>query len=755
VRGGSDKHSFAGLKFWSDSGPGTMPKMRWILPLALISFGCAPAEVLPVPVAPGPREPGPPSRSIADEPYWQEINHPLLDGDPARIELVGVAVDVPGMPSPIAVGKGAVHRRDGSVIASGPRSLIAAIAEADGLVWASTTGISFVTASSTESSALAGIEALSPGVDRSFARTANGLYVLRRGLVVEGPIAATAAIDLADRTIYTSSSALIDGARQLAFPRDVGRIVGLVAQEEALVLIGESGLLAASLDVSRWLDVAAFAPERVPHDGLRFGLVLPDQSLLIAGAHGAARLVDRGFGPEWRTYPAERWLPSSDVRGVAVDPGWPDNGAIWVATAGGLAEITAERMTLEQKLGPFVERIVSRHDRDGAVADSHLLVRGDLRSNVPWDSDNDGSWTSYGLKAECYRWKVTGAAAAKANFDRSLEQMLMLQTLTGTDWFLARALIRKAGCKLDDCDAPDDGSWYTSQDGEWWVKADTSNDEVISHLGAMGPVYDLCADEPQKERIRKHIAAIIGGIMDHGWQLVDLDGEVTTYGQFDPVYVNESIPGVIGDGGHRSAEILAGLTLAYYLTGEQRFLDGKRELIERHGYADNTETELERPARMASMGNDEMVNWAWIILLRYETDPELYAQWQRGWARNWAKMKVQEGAWWNISHYENGGDLETLELTRRWLQLAPVDMVRWNIDNEARKDVVPVDSDWYRTIAERRSDGRPIPYDERPCDRWNTDQFQASGGLGGWIEMDGADVLEPYWAARYYGWMTE
>jgi hypothetical protein len=53
-----------------------------------------------------------------------------------------------------------------------------------------------------------------------------------------------------------------------------------------------------------------------------------------------------------------------------------------------------------------------------------------------------------------------------------------------------------------------------------------------------------------------------------------------------------------------------------------------------------------------------------------------------------------------------------------------------------------------------RSDGRILPYDERRTDRWNTDQFRLDGGMGGRVEMDGADVLAPYWAARYYGFIV-
>ena len=50
-----------------------------------------------------------------------------------------------------------------------------------------------------------------------------------------------------------------------------------------------------------------------------------------------------------------------------------------------------------------------------------------------------------------------------------------------------------------------------------------------------------------------------------------------------------------------------------------------------------------------------------------------------------------------------------------------------------------------------RTDGRPLPYDERRNDRFNTDQYRLDGGMGGTVEMDGAEVLLCYWDARLFG----
>lgn len=732
----------------------------WVL-WAFTGLACAPSS----PEGPGdprsPREPPTAVATIVDEPYWQELNRTYLDDDPRRQPYHSVILGPPGQAGPLWVGPEGVQDPQGRPLGPAQVGLQHAVREGGLIVLAGSQGLgTWDGATYTSTTVGAPVLGLLAGRERTWVRTAAGLWPTVRGRRAGPTVAATAVWDEEGGPIFAGVDGLNGPGWRLAWPKPIGEVVGLVSGvsllSAELVVVGTEGLLALEQadGSASWVDSVLLGQGRVPFVGARVARATPDGGLLVGGPTGLTRLMDRGAGLEWRTYPAERWLPSADVYDVAVDPTYPEEGAIWVATGGGPGELRAQRMTLEQKLEPFLERIVARHDRDGAVADSHLTRRGDLSSNIPWDSDNDGSWTSYWLRGECYRFLVTGDPAAKGHFDRALERMLSLQTLTGTDWFLARAVIRKAGCKLDDCDAPDDGQWFTSPDGEWWVKADTSNDEVIAHLGMMGQAHDLCADDLQKEQIARHVAAIVGGIMDHGWQLVDLDGQVTTYGQFDPAYVNVSLPGTIGDGGLRSAAILAGLTLAHYLTGEERFLEGKRTLIEDHGYADNAERELEYTARRPHMDNDEMDVWSWMVLLRYEADPELYPRWQRAWAALERKLSVQQAAWWNLVHLYNGGTSTDLVAVRRWLQLAPVDMIRWRIDNEARQDLVGVDSEYYRRSARQRSDGRPLPYDERPCDRWNTDQYQVSGGFDGWIEMDGADVLEPYWMGRYYGWIS-
>lgn len=542
----------------------------------------------------------------------------------------------------------------------------------------------------------------------------------------------------------------------------VGTIRALVADVTLptrldLVVVGDDGMVGYAGDdpgLPTPVDVPLFASDRVPLERPTSAIRTSDGGFLVTTRGGAIRIMNRDIGPEWRVYNAQRWVPDGDVRGAWTNPDVPD-GPIWFATAGGQSRVTARRITLERKMADLIDRIVTRHDRDGAVADSRMQVPGDLSTSVPWDSDNDGGWTCYWILAECFRYRVTGDPEAKAHFDRSLERMLSFRTLSGADWFVARSVIRKATCNLDDCDAPDDGEWFTSPDGEWWVKSDTSNDEVTSHMFMMAHAYELCADDTQRQAIREHVGGIVGGLIDHGFQLLKPDGVPTKYGQFDPDYVN-GLVGMMADGGRRSVQMLAALNLALALTGEARFADAKRRLIDEHHYHDNVVTESEAPARRGSGDGDELATQAFFVLLRYETDPTLDAMFREGWRRTYGNMRLQQAALWDVINGVLGGDAPDFAHTMRWLRLAPTDGIRWTLHNVHRRDLAGP-PEYYRVSGQQRwarSDGRILPADERPNIRHNTSQFEAEGGWGANTEIDGADIVAAYWMGRYHGFIA-
>ncbi|MBI4957161.1 MAG: hypothetical protein HY908_34425 [Myxococcales bacterium] len=751
-----------------------------------------PAATIPWPYA--PYEPPPVATPLADTVFVQEQNHTSNELEPGVGALVAVLVppgSATGLELPVQVTpRGVVTHPGGGAAAivpieAGDADLVGAAFAGDTLALVGPGAVYLFDAGAgtlARHAAPAGtvLLGLASGATQAYLRTDHGLGLVRGPAPgqLDWPTSAPgdepvdAALEAASALYLASPSGLAQyplpislplGAPSATFaPADglaTGTVTALVADVTLpapldLVVLGTSGVqgLLFPGGAPSAPPVPEFAPTRVPLGAATGAARAADGGFVVATAEGAYRMLERGDGPEWRVYGAERWLPSEAVRAVATDPAVA-TGPIYFATGAGLATATAAPVTLEQKLASFVERIVLRHDRDGAVADSRLSVPGDLSTSIPYDSDNDGGWTSYWLLSECFRFRATGDLEAKAHFDRSLERMLSLRTLTGTDWFVARAVIRIEGCVLDDCANPDDGEWFLSPDGAWWVKGDTSNDEVTSHMFMLGHAYDLCADADQQAAIRAHVAGIVGGLLDHGYDLVDVDGLPTSYGQFDPFYVNESIPGQLQDGGRRSAQLLAALTLAHYLTGDERFVDAKRDLIATHHYADNAVHESEYPIRAGSGDGDELAMQAFFVLLRYEPEAALRDLWLEGWRRTYGNLRLQQGAWWDLVNAVVGGDAPDLANAGRWLRLAPMDMIRWTMHNSQRRDLVPGPA-YYGDDARMRSDGRILPYDERPNDRWNTDQFKADGGLGAGLEMDGADVLAPYWMGRYYAFIV-
>ncbi|MCX7959859.1 MAG: hypothetical protein N3B13_12525, partial [Deltaproteobacteria bacterium] len=221
-----------------------------------------------------------------------------------------------------------------------------------------------------------------------------------------------------DMNIYIFSLPLSVNAEpeliiELANENSIGTISGitgdvLLPEPCKIIAAGSQGLLCLNFDVDKkTFEIKRpeiFAQNRVPLSEPKYITKMWDGGFVVATSGGAYRITNRDGFLEWRVYNRERWVASEDVRHILTNPE-KELSTLYFATAKGLSYVEFRRETIEDKLRLFVERIVKRHDRDGAVADSRLMKRGDLSTNIPWDSDNDGSWTSYWLLAECFRYK--------------------------------------------------------------------------------------------------------------------------------------------------------------------------------------------------------------------------------------------------------------------------------------------------------------------------------------------------------------
>ena len=193
-------------------------------------------------------------------------------------------------------------------------------------------------------------------------------------------------------------------------------------------------------------------------------------------------------------------------------------------------------------------------------------------------------------------------------------------------------------------------------------------------------------------------------LLRNNYQLIDADGKPTLWGQWDPGYIN-SIPHSVGDRKLGSAIIIAGLQLGYTLTGKEIYKSEAFRLMNEYGYLKNT-------------------------LVSYNEIKSTQGVIHKG-------VDIGSGDW-------NHSDDEMAFLTYWVLYHYPMDLVRWNVKNSQRKDIVLLPSNFRNQLTKDL-----LPPGETPVHRHNANAFALDGGEGGLSELAGDEYLLPYWMARY------
>jgi hypothetical protein len=294
----------------------------------------------------------------------------------------------------------------------------------------------------------------------------------------------------------------------------------------------------------------AFAP--LPVTDITVIKASPSSEIWIGTRQGLIRLQSDLRSREY--FAGKRWLPDDHVTGIGFDA-----DAAWVETRGGYSRIAYVPMTLEQKSRAFVERVRARHVRWGLTSDSRLQVPGELSSNQTVSSDNDGLWTAMYVAAESFRYKVTGAAEARANARQGMDALLRLESITGISGFPARSFIR-VGTDVQ----PTDGEWHDTPDRQWRWKGDTSSDEIVGHYFVYPIYYDLVAAEEEKPALRGAIERITSHILDNNYQLVGPRGR-TRWGWWGPDAIWEDPD----ETGLRALHMLSHLRVAMHMASQE------------------------------------------------------------------------------------------------------------------------------------------------------------------------------------------
>lgn len=448
-----------------------------------------------------------------------------------------------------------------------------------------------------------------------------------------------------------------------------------------------------------------------------------------------------------RYFAGRRWLPDDQVVDLQPD----SRGDLYVLTPGGLAKIEFLQLTLAAKAAHYERKIRERHIRYGFCAELRLRTPGEAASAEMIDTDNDGTWSSYYLASQAFRYAVTGEEAARANAWQTFEALERLQAIHPLEGFPARTFER-TGFKVSDPER-----WRVAPDPRWEWKGHTSSDEITAHTFAYAVLYETVAKSPvEKGRIANAYDRILTHLLRNNLYLVDVDGQPTLWGRWHPEYVNRYPPTVV-DRRLNSAEIIAFLQFGHRITGKAMYRDKAFELFRRHGYLTNITNSMANISvttnvtfRGHNMGDEwnhsddllAFVNY-W-TLHRYAFNEDLRQLYAAAIADHWAIERVEHNPLWNFIYALTGATEFDLEGALWTLRHFPLDLVTWTVQNSHRQDLTRLPPN-FRNQQTREL----LPPDERRVMRWNGNPFVLDGGDGGHTELAGDEFLLPYWLGRY------
>jgi len=490
-------------------------------------------------------------------------------------------------------------------------------------------------------------------------------------------------------------------------------------------------------------DTALSLQTKLPVENINCLQVI-DNNIWAGSAMGA--FMKAPSGP-YQYYASKRWLNEDRVIAITAD----SKGNAFLLTPTGLNKIELISHTLLDKATYFQNIIRQRHIRYGFISNVTLQSPGDLATAQMTDTDNDGLWSAFYLGSQAFRYSVTKDKTAKRYAWEAFEAFERILSVNPLKGFPARTFERK-GYKNSDPQV-----WHDSQDPEWEWKGTTSSDEFVGYIFIASVLNELVAETPdERKRVAGFIDKILTHIIDNNYYFVDANGKPTLWGRWNPEYIN-SFPESVQDRKLGSAHIIAGLQLGYALTGKEKYKTEAYKLIYQYGYVKNmlvsynkikeTPGTIRMGVDLGSGGwnhsDDEMAFLTYWPLYRYAFTPELQKQYKQVITDHWQIEKPERNALWNLITFATAGTFD--EPSVFWhLKEFPMDLVRWNIKNSHRKDIVMLPPNFRKQTTEVL-----LPAGEMPMHRHNANAFDLDDGENGMSELAGDEYLLPYWMGRY------
>lgn len=482
----------------------------------------------------------------------------------------------------------------------------------------------------------------------------------------------------------------------------------------------------------------------------------------------------------WAYYYGPRYLPSNTIHSIIRDNREGAGDSILIATDVGLTYLRAEQMTLEQKAAALQKNQIPRHDRHGLISPVNLNEFGVLSSYHKSTNDNDGLWTGMSVMGLAYRYAESLKNGGKGDDEarvlawNGFEALEHLSTITGAyPSFVARSLCKVSdddlGCPTPDPDCVDD-CWYHAPDREgWYYKGDTSSDELCGHFAAYALVHDHVAETAeQKARVLKLMEGLLMGIVDNDLYLIQpATGKRTLWGFWNPQELNYE-PQHYSERGTNSLEILAWLTQAYSITGNNKYKEQFYDLVKNHKYVQNTYNVKIDSAIDENHSDTELIMLAYHSL--FYADQRLEAGHPRkqevqamieplvvSLKKSFMLMKGELSPLWLGIYAGTAAQTDMIQdkdlsdatwTLRRWA----MDFIQWEVMGSQRIDLDFTDHYHVRYSGKDRPVMRHIrPPTERRSGEWNSDPFDVNPGGDGMGEYEPGTWLLPYFLMQFNG----
>ncbi len=480
--------------------------------------------------------------------------------------------------------------------------------------------------------------------------------------------------------------------------------------------------------------------------------------LWFGSTRGAFKLNDNG---QYSYYAGERWLPGDQVIALAEGP----ENSVLVLTDKGLGQIFFKEMTLEEKAMFFEKQVREKNIRYGFNCSVSRLPEGYSTAQMgPQPSDN--LWTAMYIASQLFRYKVTGSQEAKINAYESFEAMERLHTITGIEGLFARSFERDhivVNTKTEGWENREltSGSpaliWARGADHpNWTFRSTASSDQAVGQMFALTLILELADDEEWKERALELLDNMMSYIVNNDLYIIDIDGEPTLWGKWNPDYVN-AFPTSVGDRRLYSSNIIGFLQTAYNFTGKTKFKDKAYELMEEHGYLENLarpiieigRTDEDKLSKVLSKewnhSDDQMYFLGYWGLYPYAFTPELKEQYYDAIHDHWNIERPERNALWNFIYAMTGAREFDLAESIDFLQQYPLDLRNWSVQNSHRHDIELLPDNF-----RNQSTPELLPLGEIPLHRHNGNIFQLDRAGNGDHLISAGDVwLLPYWMGRY------